>query len=39
MSKYLASQIYKGKLEYDAVIEKYPTLKEEIDAELALLEI
>ena len=31
MAKYLARQINKGKLDYDAVIEKYPMLKDDID--------
>ena len=31
MAKYLATQIKKGKLNYDKVIEKYPQFKEEID--------
>ena len=37
MAKYLASQIYKGKLKYDDIIARYPNLKDEIDAELANL--
>lgn len=31
MARYLAWQIKEGKLEYDAVIAKFPDLKEEID--------
>ena len=31
MGKYLAERIFKGKLEYNAVIIKYPQFKEEID--------
>lgn len=31
MAKYLARQIKMGKLDYDAVIAKYPQFKEEID--------
>ncbi len=31
MAKYLASQIKKGKLDYDKVVAKYPQFKEEID--------
>ena len=38
MSKYLALQIYKEKLDYDDVILKYPTFKDEIDAELEMLQ-
>lgn len=34
MASYLGSQIYKGKLEYDEVISKYPDLKTEIDSYL-----
>ena len=36
MAKYLASQIKKGKLDYDEVIAKYPQYKSEIDAILGL---
>ena len=35
MAEYLAMRIKKGKLSYDAVIAKYPQLKDEIDAILA----
>lgn len=35
MGKYLAERIFKGKLKYDTVIEKYPLFKEEIDYWLA----
>ena len=38
MSKYLALQIYKEKLDYDEVILKYPLLKETIDVELEMLQ-
>ncbi len=31
MEKYLAMRIHDGKLEYDAVIKKYPKLKAKID--------
>ena len=31
MAKYLARQIKMGKLDYEAVIEKYPQFKNEID--------
>ena len=31
MAKYLARQIKLGKLDYEAVIEKYPQFKDEID--------
>lgn len=31
MAKYLASQIKKGKLNYNEVIAKYPQFKDEID--------
>lgn len=31
MAKYLARQIKMGKLDYDAVIAKYPQFKEDID--------
>lgn len=31
MAKYLARQIKKGKLDYDAVVAKYPQYKEDID--------
>ena len=31
MAKYLARQINKGNLDYDAVIARYPQYKEEID--------
>lgn len=31
MEKYLAMRIHDGKLEYDAVIKKYPKLKTKID--------
>lgn len=34
MAKYLARQIYNGKLDYDEVIAKYPQFKEEIDQAL-----
>ena len=36
MAAYLASQIKKGKLDYDAVIAKYPQYKAEIDEILGL---
>ena len=35
MGKYLAERIFKGKLDYDAVVAKYPQCKEEIDYWLA----
>lgn len=38
MSKYLALQIYKEKLDYDEIILKYPLLKETIDEELEMLQ-
>lgn len=38
MAKYLAMRIKQGKLEYDAVIAKYPQYKEEIDAYLSVIE-
>ena len=38
MPKYLALQIYKEKLNYDDVILKYPSLKDDIDAELERLQ-
>jgi hypothetical protein len=31
MAKYLARQIKMGKLDYEAVVEKYPQFKDEID--------
>lgn len=31
MAKYLAYQIYIGNMDYNKAIEKYPTLKDEID--------
>lgn len=31
MASYLGNQIYKGKLEYDEVIAKYPDFKSDID--------
>lgn len=34
MAKYLAQRIYQGKLDYKAVIKKYPEYKKEIDAYL-----
>ena len=37
MAKYLAKRIYNGKLDYNEVIVKYASLKEEIDAELKKL--
>lgn len=37
MTKYLAKRIYDGKLEYNAVVAKYPNLKAAIDAELERL--
>lgn len=36
MAKYLASQIKKGKLNYDDVVAKYPQFKEEIDRILGM---
>lgn len=36
MAKYLASQIKKGKLNYDDVVAKYPQFKEEIDRILGI---
>ena len=36
MAKYLASQIKKGKLNYDDVVTKYPQFKEEIDRILGM---
>lgn len=36
MAKYLARQIKLGKLDYEAVIEKYPQFKDEIDRILGL---
>lgn len=36
MAKYLASQIKKGKLNYDEVVAKYPQFKEEIDRILGI---
>ena len=38
MARYLARQIQKGKLEYEEVILKFPNLKDEIDAELEILQ-
>ena len=38
MARYLAKQIYAGKLDYDAVIAKYPQFKDEIDAFLKEME-
>ena len=35
MARYLARQIYNGKLDYDAVVAKYPQYKDEIDEILA----
>lgn len=35
MAKYLATQIKKGKLDYDTVVAKYPQYKEAIDSFLA----
>lgn len=35
MEKYLCMRIHDGKLEYDAVIKKYPKLKARIDEILA----
>lgn len=35
MEKYLAMRIHDGKLEYDAVIKKYPKLQPRIDEILA----
>lgn len=34
MALYLAQRIFKGKLDYDAVIRKYPQFKNEIDTYL-----
>lgn len=34
MARYLAQRIFQGKLDYDAVIAKYPQFKDEIDAYL-----
>lgn len=35
MAEYLAMRIFKGKLDYDAVVRKYPQFKDEIDTYLA----
>ena len=35
MARYLAMQIKKGNLNYNEVVAKYPTLKDEIDGYLA----
>lgn len=37
MPKYLALQIFKGKLNYEEVVTKFPDFKDEIDAELDIL--
>lgn len=37
MGKYLANQIYRGKLDYDEVIAIYPQFKAEVDAQLESL--
>lgn len=37
MPKYLALQIFKGKLEYDEVIEKFPQFADDINNELTEL--
>ena len=37
MAIYLAKRIYGGYLDYDEVIAKYASLKDQIDAELAKL--
>lgn len=37
MAKYLAKRIYDGKLEYEAVVAKYASLKDQIDEELRKL--
>lgn len=37
MGKYLANQIYRGKLDYDEVILRYPQFQTEIDEHLAYL--
>lgn len=37
MPKYLALQIFKGKLNYEEVVTKFPGFKDEIDAELDIL--
>lgn len=37
MGKYLADQIYRGRLDYDEVIAKYPQFKFDIDARLESL--
>ena len=34
MAQYLALRIFKGKLDYDEVVAKYPRLKSDIDAYL-----
>lgn len=39
MAEYLANQIYNKKLDYEAVIRKYPRYKEVIDATLAKYDI
>ena len=35
MARYLATQIEKGKLDYDFIVKKYPQFKDEIDNYLA----